>query len=201
MLKNNRGALAAALLMALVGLYFVVERGGAVAWGALLVGVGCGLKSWFKPGARDLLLVGGWALVSVLTSFAAYAYVIGTWESGEVIEMTVDSPSGPHTARVWVMDIASMPTVYYEAPPQVAKALLTGAPVKFVRAGQSSMRTPRATRADELAEEDANRVLGAMDTKYGELNSAAVVYYLLLGSPRDRVSLVVNLEPTSQVRS
>jgi hypothetical protein len=50
-----------------------------------------------------------------------------------------------------------------------------------------------ATQADELPEEDANRVFAAMASKYAERVNAADIYYLMLGRSRDRIALVATL--------
>ena len=44
-----------------------------------------------------------------------------------------------------------------------------------------------------LPEDEAKRILEAMETKYADQNSAAVIYYLMVGPPRDRVALVARL--------
>lgn len=164
---NSRSiAFVVAATVALAGLALVVERGGLIAWLALILGV-----AWF----------------------GTLNYVISTWESGEVVELTIDTSEGPQVARLWVLDIDEHPTLYYDAPPLAAQSLLAQTPVQFSRAGEVSTRVPQATEVDALPEAQANRMLEGMQSKYGERNSAAMVYYGLLGRARDRVPLVVKL--------
>ena len=120
-------------------------------------------------------------------------YVISTWESGEVVELAIDASSGVHTARLWVLDVGAHPLVYYEAEPEVGQSLLAGKPLQFTRAGKVSTRVPKARRVDDVPEDESSRILAAMEAKYADQNSAAVIYYLMVGSPRDRVALVANL--------
>lgn len=193
MLKSRRIAFFIAGLSTVVALILVVDRGGLIAWGALVIGVALLVKVWLKPSKLDLGLTVGLVTIPVLAWFGTFYYVISRWESGEVVELAIDTSNGAHTVRLWVLDIGAYPTVYYDAEPEVAKSLLAGKPLKFTRAGEVSTRIPKTTKVDALPEDEANLVLEAMETKYGDRNGAAVLYYALLGTPRDRVPVVVNL--------
>ena len=173
--------------------YLVTIRGGVIAWGALLAGAALLLKSLLKPSGADLAIILTIAAVSVVAWIGVRQYVISTWESGEVVELTIDTPSGPHIARLWVLDVDSDPVVYYDAPPEAAESLLAGKPLQFTRAGEVSTRVPNATPADELPEAEANLILEAMNTTYSDQSHAATVYYLMLGSLQDRIPVVVHL--------
>lgn len=139
------------------------------------------------------MLSGGLATVSVLAWVGTLYYVISTYESGEVVELAIDTRNGTHTARLWVLEIGAIPVVYYDTEPEVAKSLLAGTPLQFTRGGVVSTRTPKATQVDALPEDEANLILEVMGDKYGDRMTAADVYYLLLGRPRDRVAVVANL--------
>ena len=193
MLKSRKSAAFIAALTTVVALLLLVERGGLIVWGAFFMGVALLVKIWLKPSNLDLRFSVGLAALSVLAWVGTLYYVISMWESGKVVELAIDTSNGVHTARLWVLDMGADPLVYYEAEPEVAQSLLAGKPLQFTRAGEVSTRTPKATRVDELPEDEANRILEAMETKYAAQNSAAVIYYLLLGPPRDRVALVASL--------
>ena len=174
-------------------LYLTVTRGGIIAWTSLILALGLGLKAWFRPKTVDVALACTLGIASLAAWIGTQQYVIATWESGEVVELTMQTSQGSHTARLWVLDIGSNPIVYYDAPPAAADALLAGQPVVFTRAGESSSRIPLATPVEALPEEESSRVLETMNTKYGDRNDAAFIYFALLGRARDRVALVVEL--------
>ncbi len=191
---NSRNiALLVAGLVALTALILVVNRGGLLAWTGLIAGAALFAKSWFKSSRVDLALSGSLAAILALAWVGTYSYVISTYESGEVVELTIDTRSGGHTVRLWALDMGADPVVYYDADPEVAEALLTGNPLQFRRGDEVSTRIPEATPVDELGETEASQVLEAMGSKYGERVGAADVYYVLLGNPRDRVALVARL--------
>ena len=190
-------AAAVVLPIAIVSTALVVTRGGAIAWFALVCSLLLLLKIRLRPARSDLFAACGIAIVGVLSWLVVHHHVISTWESGEVVELTIDTSEGQLTARLWVFDIDGDPHVYYDAPPQAAASLLAGDMVVYNRGGVVSNRVPAAFTADDLSQESVTRVVKAMQDKYGDRNNAAVLYYLLLGSPRDRVALVVRLAETS----
>jgi len=192
-LKSSKAAFFIAALTTSVALVLLLDRGGLIAWGAFFSGVVLLAKIGLKPSRVDLGFSVGLATISVLAWIGTLYYVISTWESGEVVELNIDTSEGEHTARLWVLDNGGDPIVYYDAEPEVAKFLLAGKPLQFTRAGEVSTRVPRATQAEALPEGEANRILEAMETKYGDRNEAAGIYYSLLGRSRDRVALVVSL--------
>lgn len=185
-------ALLAGLIVA-VGLILVIDRSGIIAWLALLAGGALLAKALIKPGPRDLLLTLGTAVVLVAAWVGTFYYVISTWETGEVVELDIQTNDGTHTARVWVLDLESDPTIYYDAPSLAANALLAGKPLQFTRAGETTTRIPEARVADELPEAEANRVFEAMLEKYGDRNQVTDIYYLMLGRSADQVGVVARL--------
>ncbi len=180
-------------ITAIVALALLIERGGLIAWLGVFIGVALLAKAWLKPGRRDLAISIALALLLVVAWFGSRYYVISTWESGEVVELVIPTNAGPHTARLWVLDIGEYPVVYYDAEPEVAAALLAGTPIQLTRKGEVSTRIPQTRLVDTLPEAEANEVLAGMETKYGERNNAAVVYYLMLGRSRDRIAVVASL--------
>ena len=186
-------AITIAVTATLVAGVLVYDRSGVIAWLIVVLGALLLAKIWLKPSARDLGLAIGLSALFAISWFGVQQYVISTWESGEVVELEVDTERGKHSVRLWVMDIGAAPTVYYDAEPSAARSLLAGKPVRLTRAGESSLRTPIARQVETLTEQETNDVLEAMESKYGERNGAADVYYLMLGRSRDRVALVVEL--------
>lgn len=180
-------------LITLVAVLLVIDRGGIIAWVGLFAGVGLLLKLWLRPSRSDFGASVGLAVIFALLWSAVLYYVISTWESGEVVELAIQTNAGGHTARVWVLDIESQPVIYYDAEPEVAKSLLAGKPLQLLRSGQVSTRIPKAIPIDALSEGESNLILAAMEEKYGNRNGAAVIWYALLGSSRDRVSLIAYL--------
>jgi len=191
--NSRRVAFLIAGLTVAITLVLLIDRGGLVAWTASLLGIALLLKIWLRPSNLDPALSAGLALTTALVWAGTAFYVLATWESAEVVEIAVDTDSGAHTGRVWVLDIGAHPLVYYDAEPEVAQALLAGKPLQLTRAGLVSRRTPRTTRADALPEDEANLVFEAMLSKYGDRVAAADIYYLMLGRSRDRVAVVAYL--------
>lgn len=180
-------------LMTLVALALVVDRGGVIAWGTFVLAGALLAKIWLKPSKSDTKWSVGVAIIPTLAWIGTFYYVITTYESGEVVELAIDLGADTHTARAWVLEIGTDPVVYYEADPEVAESLLAGKPLQFTRAGKKDVRIPNAKLVDSLPEGEANRVLEVMRDKYGNRMTAADIYYVMLGSPRDRVALLVTL--------
>lgn len=180
-------------LLTLVACYLVATRGGLIAWALLISAVLLLLKAWRRPAAADLI----WSLTIAGTGALLWAvtfyYVITTWESGEVVELVISTSDGPHTARVWTMEIEGATFVYYDAPRAAADALLAGTPVQFTENGKVSTRIPDSTEADLLSAAQANQIMAAMTSKYGDRVAAADVFYLLLGRSTDRVAVLTKL--------
>lgn len=193
---RRRIALALTAATTLVGLFLVVDRSGLIAWLAVVLGVALLAKVWLKPSTRDLASAIGFAAALTLLWFGTVAGVISTYESGEVVELTIPTPDGTHHGRVWIFDVDGVDTVYYDAPQAAAASLIASTPIHVTRNKRSSEAVPQARRAEALSEEEAGRVLAAMEAKYGNRVLASTAYYVLLGQPRDRVALVIELPPS-----
>jgi len=186
-------ALIVTALTTLTALVVVIDRGGAIAWTACVLGALLLIKLWRRPSSQGLWLGVALAGVTALAWIGVFNYVISTYESGEVVELAIDTSEGVRTMRLWVLDVNGEELIYYDAVPEVATSMLAGTPLKFTRKGAVSQRLPRARRVDSLPKAEAEQLLKVMGEKYGGRLMAANVYYLMLGVPRDRVSLVVNL--------
>ena len=181
-------------LTVLVALVVLIDRGGVIAWATAILGVVLLAKIWRAPSSVDLTLGVALAGVASIAWVATVAYVISTWESGEVVELSIDTREGLHSARVWVLDVGADPVIYYDADPEVASALLAGTPLALTRDGVVSTRVPVAASVDTLTESRTDELFEAMAGKYGPQMGAATVWYALLGRPRDRVAVVATLE-------
>lgn len=95
---------------------------------------------------------------------------------------------------MWVVDLRDEPTVYYDAPPSVARALLQGPPLTFVRAGEITSGCADARLADALPPERLDELFALLDAKYGALDGATELFYTVLGSRRDRVGVVLQVD-------
>lgn len=193
MTKTRNIAILIAGLTTASAILLLVDRGGLIAWSALFIGLALLAKVLFKPTTHDLALSAASATALVLVWFGTLYYVISTFESGEVVELAIETSNGTQTARVWVLDIGAHPLVYYDTDPEVAMSLLAGTPLQFTRSGNRSTRIPEATPFDELPEDEANLIFEAMGSKYGERNGAVDVFYSMLGRPRDRIAVVASL--------
>ena len=180
-------------LTSIIALLLLINRGGLIAWCALIFSVALLAKIHLRHSDLDLGISIGLATIPVIMWYMTLYYVISTYESGEVVELDIDTENGTHAARLWVLEIDNELLVYYDAEPDVANALFDGRPLRFTRDGKESARIPEATRADSLSDDDAESIASAMNTKYGRRVFASSVYYLVLGRPRDRIALVVKL--------
>ncbi len=176
--------------MVIAAAFLAFDRNGLLAWVGVALGALLLLKLLRWPSSRDTLLcvvaVGAWTL----SWGAAWAYVVSTWESGEVVELEVASE---HTARVWVLDLSEGPLMYYDAPPDVAGRLLAGAPVSMTRGAQVRDGCAHATRVQEVPEERLRDLTRQLESKYEGLHTATTVFYVVLGGKRDRVGVLVEL--------
>ncbi|MEM8768889.1 MAG: hypothetical protein AAGE43_15690 [Pseudomonadota bacterium] len=200
MSRSHAVALVIAALVTGMGITVVLTRGGLIGWSALVLGFALLLKVMLKPSSTDYLLGLSLAAFCALIWAGAYSYVIATWESGEVVEVVIDTQSGQHTARLWVLDIGEEPLIYYDAPAEAAEALMAGKPVRFTRAGSVSVRVPAAVRIEALPESKAAELRDAMEAKYEGRITAAQIFYGLLGRPRDRVALIATLGASEATR-
>ncbi len=172
--------------------FLAIDRGGLLAWIGVLLAPALLFKIVRRPSPRDAALAVAVLAVWVVSWGATWAWVMSTWESGEVVEIEVD---GAHTARVWVLDIGDEPFMYYDAPPDVARRLLAGAPLTMTRDGHVTRACARAARVRDLPEEQVQDLLGRMEQKYEGRNTATTVFYAVLGVERDRVGLLIGLAP------
>jgi hypothetical protein len=184
-------SLAAGLLVA--SGFLILQRGGMLAWSGALLALLLAAKVWLRPSTKDLALA-----VSLLTLWglawaAIWQYVKSEWESGEVVVIDIETPSGRHTARVWILELNGEPTMYYDAPPRIAQQLLNGAPVAMRRNGVTVHECADASRVTEVSDEVLTKVFDRMEEKYQERNNATQIFYRMLGGERDRVPILLRL--------
>lgn len=187
-------AVGVAFLLLAAGVVLIYQRGGILAWLGLLLGAGLLLKSWIRPSNWDLPLGLTASTLWTLAWAAIFYYVISTWETGEVVELTIETPSGGHTARTWIMEEPNAWILYYDAPTQAADALISGAPVAVMRGNAPlSFKHYTAVRVDDMPEDEINQLFGLMSKKYGERNAATDVFYGFLGRSRDKIGVVIEI--------
>ncbi|XOV84187.1 MAG: hypothetical protein ACFHXK_03510 [bacterium] len=192
-MNTRKAAFLIAGCTVVIAVFVLLDRNSLIALISLLAGIALVLKAWLRPAEADLAASMGIAAVAALAWLGTWLYVLSTYESGEVIELIIDTSKGRHTARVWVFEMDSDSTVYYDAEPEVAESLLMGRPLQLLRGGNTSTRIPDAMKVDLLTEAKTDDVFTAMHSKYGKRMGAADIYYILIGSPRDSEALVINL--------
>ena len=101
---SNRIAIAVALVLLVAGIILSYERNGILAWLGLLLGAGLLFKFWRRPAKSDLMVGLAVATVWSVAWVAIFNYVISTWETGEVVELTITLPSGDHQVRTWILE-------------------------------------------------------------------------------------------------
>ncbi len=178
--------------MLVAAAFLVVDRGGLLAWIGVILGSLLLLKILLWPSRRDAILSIAIPAVWAVSWVGTWAYVVSTWESGEVVQLEV---ADDHTARVWVLDASDGPTMYYDAPPDVADSLLAGAPVSMTRNGRVSQGCAAVSRVEEVPEERLQNLIDQMERKYENRTTATDVFYLMLGVKRDRVGLIITPGP------
>ncbi|MBY0401022.1 hypothetical protein K2X89_12045 [Myxococcota bacterium] len=187
--------MAVAVVLLASGAALVMDRGGILAWAGTVLGAILLAKSTWKPGRMDLWIglvaAGLWLAVWAGTAH----WVISTWESGEVIELAIETPEGPHTARIWVLDVDGAEVAVYDAEPDVAEALRSGRPIRVKRGEVLRTMSVEARPVDSVDPIEVERLFGAMGEKYGERNTATDVFYSVLGRPRNRIILLLRLVP------
>ena len=172
-----------------------VSRSGLLAWLGLIVATFLLAKHFRRPAGSDLAIAALCVVVWSAAWGATWAYVRSTWESGEVVELGVTVGDAVRVARVWILDVEGAPVMYYDAPPEVAEALLATAPITIQRGPQRIEGCANAAAVDTLPEDELASLLGEMQEKYRERNRATDVFYVVLGVERDRTGLVLRVQP------
>lgn len=175
--------------------FLILQRGGMLAWAGALLALLLAAKVWLWPSTRDLALVVSLLVLWSLTWAAIWQYVQSEWESGEVAAIRIDTPSGPHAARVWILELNDEPTMYYDAPPRIAQQLLQGARVAMSRNGVTVHACADARRVADVSDEVLTGLFARMQEKYQERNNATRIFYFVLGGQRDRVPVLLRLAP------
>lgn len=176
----------------------VLYRGGVIAWLALVWGVLLLIKVLWWPGRSDVPNAAALVFMFGASWIGTWYFVIQTYESAEVVELSFKTANRSRTARLWVMDVDAETYVYFDADPEAAAALMSGTQVQFSRGPKVSRRIPQAVAEDDVNQAQADLILGAMEAKYAERMLAVDLYYGLLGRPRNRVGLLIRLiEPDS----
>ena len=193
-LLNRRlhAGLGAATLLA-ASVLLIGLRGGLLSVAGLVIAVLLLAKVVWRPAPSDLGLVAAAVLALGLVWAAVWYYVKGTWESGEVVSLRIETPAGQAAARLWVVDQAGEARMYYDAPADIAAALLAGTPVEVTRSSATVKGCASAVRVDSLPEAAQAEFLALMNHKYGDASAGAEVFYLVLGGYRSRIPLLLGI--------
>lgn len=185
---------AVAFLVLAAGAVLIYQRGGVLAWVGIFLGAGLFLKFLLRPSNWDLPLALTMSALWAFAWLAVFYYVISTWETGEVVELTIQAPSGSHSARTWILEAPSALILYYDAPIEVAGALLSGAPLAVMRDDKPLViHQYTAVRLDDMPEDEINQLFDLMSKTYGERNAATDVFYRFLGRSRDKAGVVIEI--------
>lgn len=193
--KHRTIAIIVSVLMTLSGLVLFIDRGGVLSLVGLIIGSTLLFKTLLRPSKLDIWLCVGAAAIWGLIWVGTLYYVINTWESGEVVELAVDTPDGTHTARVWVLDTDKALVLYYDAEPNIAEAMLSGRRITVTRDGQVVNFTHSNVRSTEdISQEEMDSIFQMWTDKYGARNEATDVFYQMLGRSQDRIAVVIKLD-------
>lgn len=196
---RERVAFVLAFGLVVAGSTWTGLRGGALGWIVASAGGALIFKFLIFPSRFDGLLSVGSMLVAIGLPFGTFESIRSAWESGEVVTLEIPTAEGPHTARVWVLDDAGVPTVIYDAKQAIAEVISAGKTLIVTRGGKSRAMTPVATAMDEMEESEVARIFDLMEVQYGELNRATELFYSMLGRERGRVVLIIRLQPVERV--
>ncbi len=196
---KRTATLSLAALWATVSLGLLVTRGGVLALLGVAVGVALLVKALRRPGPADLR----WAVAGVLVWGALWGVTLGAvyrgWESGEVVVIRPVDPSSGEASelRVWVVDdeVGGGPVVFYDGPPERLAAIGRQPSLEWERGGVTQRSRPTLHWLDEASPELVERVTGLFERKYGELDWAANLFYVLTGRASGRAVGIVKLGP------
>ena len=186
----RRTAMSVFFLLFILAVFLLWYRGGLLAWAGAGLAVAGKAKTLIRPGRADVKL----ALSVVVLWACAWAgmayYVFSTWERGEVVTLDIDTPSGVHSARTWIVEDAAGQVVIYDAQPDVVAALESGSRVVLTRGETVAEYTPVLIPEDaaELA-----AIYTLFEDKYADLNVATERFYTWMGRRRGRIAATVRL--------
>ena len=200
---TRRTALVLATALALSSIALLLARSGLLALIGAFFGVAMLIKLSRRPGASDLrwLAVGiaAWAALWGGTLAAVYA----GWESAEVVTLRpVDPTTGERSElRLWVVDdeASGGPVVFYDGSPERLAAIGTQPTLEWERGGVTHRSRPILTLQDDASPELVERITRLYDEKYGALDWAAGLFYVLAGRSSGRTLGILQLGPADTV--
>jgi len=185
---------AVALVLFIVSALLIYHRGGGLAWLGLLLGAGLLVKAWRRPSARGPLIGLSIVTIWVLAWPAVFYYVISTWETGEVVELSIRTINGEHTARTWIMESPDSYILYYDAPKKVARALIANTELKISRDGVIADFVEYSARpVGTLSLQKREQVTDLMSSKYGNRNTSTDIYYGFLGQSKSKTGVLIEI--------
>ena len=181
-------------LISLLGIVLIWQRGGIFAWifsitGALLL-IEIVIRSRTTMLKRTVVTACTLTALWLLT----YGSIIGIWETGEVVELNIDTGSEEHQVRVWLLDINDNIEIFYDAEPDVAEFLLNEPKVSLVRNDQTlEFLKVEISTLETAPAEKMNQIFELWNEKYGSRNLATPIYSLMFGRAKDKVALILTL--------
>lgn len=193
--KLNKTSIAITSVMLLSALFLIWFRGGLLSWAGLGISIAVLVKLTIKPNSSDIkLCLGGLVTWGAGWGFAAYLVFSG-WESGEVIELLIETEEGSSIARTWIVDSDETPVMIYVTNMATIKALQSQEPVLLTRDGKQTQRRPYLTLAEEADADYLNNIYSLIEDKYGSSNNSTTIYFQWMGSPRNREIAIIELRP------
>ena len=194
-----KATLPLALALAAASSGILLSRGGLLAVLGLVFGIAMAWRAWRRPGGAELRWIAGgigvWGLLWVGTLGAVYA----GWESAEVVTIRpVDPATGQRSElRLWVVDdeVGGGPVVFYDGAPERLAALGALSTLEWERDGVIHRSRPVLTLQDDASPEFADRISRLYAEKYGGLDWAAGLFYVLAGRASGRTVGILQLGP------
>lgn len=180
-------------IMLLVSAYLAYARLGLLPWfGILLSALGL-LLTRNQTGGRALASATSIFIVIAASWTGTLFYVYSNWESGEVVDITLD---GTTTFRTWVVSDGQQDIVIYECPPE-HHALVVRSTEVTVRRAETSYRASLRSISVGIDSKELAEVYDLYEAKYSSQSLATDFYYLFIGPKRGSELFVLYLKKLS----
>ena len=180
-------------IMLLVSAYMAYARLGLLPWfGILLCALGL-FVTRNQTGRRALFSATSLFIVIAASWTGTLFYVYSNWESGEVVDISLDDAT---RFRTWVVSDGKQEIVIYECPPEHQASLTNSTKAALTKGGGSYQVNVNAVPV-ALDSEALGQVYGLYESKYAAQSRATDVYYLLVGPKRGSQLYLLYLTETS----
>ena len=177
--ENAQKTIAISLRAAtLIGSIFMsVERVGALPYLGILLG---GILTLKLSSTRLFYYALSTSFVVALSWGASFYYVFSTWESGDVVQISLDDRT---SFRTWVVEHEGQEVVIYDCPPQHLSAVQKSRRVTLKRHDQEYSAEFSAVPVTQDSKQLID-VYALYEAKYAAQSRATEAYYLLIGPRR-----------------